>query len=236
MSTQAITIDPEAIEAELGRLDLAEGLRWVAERYLHGAAFSTSLSEEDQVIGDVIWRNHLPIRVFTLDTGRLFEETYALIDETRAQYGADIETYFPEARQVERLVGAKGFLSFYESVENRKECCQIRKVLPLRRALRNTRVWVTGLRAEQSPNRQSMRIVEWDAGYGLLKYNPLIRWTAEQVARHVRDNHVPVNPLHQRGFVSIGCAPCTRAIAPGEDPRAGRWWWETSKKECGLHR
>lgn len=236
MSTQAITIDPQAIEAELGQLDLADGLRWVAERYPHAAAFSTSLSEEDQVIGDVIWRNRLPIRVFTLDTGRLFEETYALIDETRAQYGADIETYFPEAQQVERLVGAKGFLSFYESVENRKECCQIRKVLPLRRALRNTRVWITGLRAEQSPNRQSMRLAEWDESYGILKYNPLIRWTAEQVSRHARDNHVPVNPLHQRGFVSIGCAPCTRAIAPGEDPRAGRWWWETSKKECGLHR
>jgi phosphoadenosine phosphosulfate reductase len=224
-------------EAEkiLNTLDLAAGLRWVADQYPGGVAFSTSLGQEDQVITDAIWRNNLNIRVFTLDTGRLFTETYELIDSTRARYGKSIETYFPDTLQVEKLVSEKGAHSFYESVENRKECCNVRKVVPLRRALQGVQVWVTGLRGEQSANRQTMRIVEWDAGYGLIKFNPLIAWSYPQVLEYLQASKVPDNPLHRKGFISIGCAPCTRAIEPGEDPRAGRWWWEMSKKECGLH-
>ena len=158
-----------------------------------------------------------------------------LIDSTRARYGKPIETYFPDTQQVEKLVSEKGAHSFYESVENRKECCQIRKIVPLRRALHGAQVWVTGLRAEQSANRQTMRLVEWDEGYQLIKFNPLIAWSYQQVLDYLQANNVPDNPLHRKGFISIGCAPCTRAIEPGEDPRAGRWWWEMSKKECGLH-
>jgi phosphoadenosine phosphosulfate reductase len=231
-----ITLNITELEATLDKLDLVDGLRWITELFPNGAAFSTSFGQEDQVITDAIWRNTLPIRVFTLDTGRLFQETYSLIDETRAQYGQTIETYFPGAKDVERLVSVKGFHSFYDSVENRKECCHIRKVLPLRRALHGVEVWITGLRGEQSVNRQAMRIIEWDEGYHLLKFNPLIHWTYQQVLDYIAANRVPDNPLHRKGFISIGCAPCTRAIEPGEDPRAGRWWWETSKKECGLHR
>ena len=226
----------EATEATLESLDLASSLRWIAEHYPGGAAFSTSLGQEDQVITDAIWRNALPIRVFTLDTGRLFQETYSLLDETRAQYGRTIATYFPDTKDVEALVSQKGFHSFYDSVENRKECCHVRKVLPLRRALQDTQVWITGLRGEQSSNRQAMRIIEWDAGYNLLKFNPLIHWSYQQVLDYIQAHNVPDNPLHRKGFISIGCAPCTRAIEPGGDPRSGRWWWESSKKECGLHR
>lgn len=230
------TTELAELQTTLESLDLAAGLRWVAERHPGAVAFSTSLGQEDQVITDAIFRHNLDIRVFTLDTGRLFAETYSLIDETRAQYGKPIDVFFPDAHQVEALVSQKGFHSFYDSVENRKECCQIRKVEPLRRALNGAQVWVTGLRAEQSANRQTMRILEWDAGYNLFKFNPLMNWSYAQVLDYIAANRVPDNPLHRRGFISIGCAPCTRAIELGEDPRAGRWWWETSKKECGLHR
>jgi phosphoadenosine phosphosulfate reductase len=220
----------------LDTLDLVDRLRLVSERFGDRCAFSTALGQEDQVITDAIWRHGLPIRVFTLDTGRLFEETYALIDAMRAKYGRAVEVYFPDTRDVEALVSARGHHSFYESIDNRRECCQIRKVRPLQRALRDVEVWITGLRREQSANRQTMRILEWDEGYGLLKCNPLVDWTADGMLAYLAAHDVPDNPLHRRGFVSIGCAPCTRAIAPGEDPRAGRWWWESSHKECGLHR
>jgi phosphoadenosine phosphosulfate reductase len=230
------TLELTETEATLESLDLVSSLRWVAEHFPGGVAFSTSLGQEDQVITDAIWRNGLNIQVFTLDTGRLFPETYSLAEETRAQYGQSIQTFFPDAQDVEALVSKKGFFSFYESVENRKECCYIRKVLPLRRALNGAQVWVTGLRGEQSANRQAMRIFEWDEGYRLFKFNPLIHWTYQQTLDYLAAHNVPDNPLHRKGFISIGCQPCTRAIEPGEDPRAGRWWWETSKKECGLHR
>ena len=228
--------DVTVLASALDALDLPGRLQWVAERFPNRVAFSTSLGQEDQVITDVIFRHELPIRVFTLDTGRLFEDTYALLDATRARYGRAIEVYFPDTTEVETLVRDKGALSFRESVANRKECCHIRKVRPLQRALQGVEVWLTGLRREQSPNRQTMRIIEWDEGYQLLKANPLIDWSYEQVLDHLAAHQVPDNPLHRRGFISIGCAPCTRAIEPGEDPRAGRWWWELSKKECGLHR
>jgi phosphoadenosine phosphosulfate reductase len=233
-----MTMPPDVanLASTLDALDLTGRLRHVADRYPGRVAFSTSLGQEDQVITDAIWRHDLPIRVFTLDTGRLFEQTYALIDEMRAKYGRAVEVYVPDTADLEALVSVKGLHSFYESVENRKECCHIRKVRPLQRALQDVDVWITGLRREQSANRLGMRIIEWDEGYGLLKLNPLIDWTAGAMLDYLARHGVPDNTLHAQGFASIGCAPCTRATAPGEDPRAGRWWWETSKKECGLHR
>lgn len=212
-----------------------EGLLLLAEKYPGEIVFSTSLGQEDQVITDFISRNKIPISIFTLDTGRLFKETYELIDKTRARYKLPIQVMAPDTVQLEKLTSQKGFHSFYESVENRKECCRIRKIVPLNRALAGKKVWVTGLRAEQSENRQTMKAWEWDAGFELHKFNPLMDWTYEQVLAYLETHQVPDNPLHRQGFVSIGCAPCTRAIQPGEHPRAGRWWWEDSKKECGLH-
>ena len=229
-------LDVANLASTLDALDLTGRLRHVADRYPGRVAFSTSLGQEDQVITDAIWRHDLPIRVFTLDTGRLFEQTYTLIDEMRAKYGRAVEVYVPATSDVEALASTKGLQSFYESVENRKECCHIRKVRPLQRALQHVDVWITGLRREQSANRLGMRVIEWDEGYGLLKLNPLIDWTVDAMLDHLARHGVPDNALHAQGFASIGCAPCTRATAPGEDPRAGRWWWETSKKECGLHR
>jgi len=216
-------------------LDIPDQFRLLTGSFPKQVAFSTSLGLEDQVITDIIAREDLPVRIFTLDTGRLFNETYELIDCTRARYKRPIEVYFPDTARVEELTRAKGFTSFYESVENRKECCHIRKVEPLNRALRGVTVWVTGLRAGQSDNRKDIPLLEWDNGRGIYKYNPLVRWTHPDVLEHLSRHDVPYNPLHDRGFISIGCAPCTRAIEPGEDARAGRWWWEQSQKECGLH-
>ena len=213
----------------------ADGLKWLAEKFPAQVVLSSSLGQEDQVITDIIYRNKIPIQVFTLDTGRLFYETYDLIERTNARYKTSLKVYFPDAADVETFVTEKGVNSFYESVENRKECCFIRKVKSLNRALGGAKVWITGLRAEHSDNRKEMPIVEWDEARQLYKFNPLINWSYEELLKYIADNNVPYNPLHDKGFISIGCAPCTRAIEPGEDARAGRWWWETSKKECGLH-
>jgi phosphoadenosine phosphosulfate reductase len=215
---------------------LEESLAILASAYADKILFSTSFGLEDQVITHLIFENNLPIKVFTLDTGRMFNETYSVWNKTINRYGKPIETYFPQAPSVEQLVSQKGPLSFYESVENRKECCFIRKVEPLNRALAGQQCWVTGIRAEQSPNRTDMTNLEWDEGHQLLKFHPLFDWTFEQVKAFVEQHNIPYNVLHDRGFPSIGCSPCTRAVQPGEDFRAGRWWWEdTSKKECGLH-
>ncbi|TAM97530.1 MAG: phosphoadenylyl-sulfate reductase [Chitinophagaceae bacterium] len=220
---------------ELEALDLIESLKAVAERFEGKVVFSSSFGQEDMVITDVIFRNNISICIFTLDTGRLFQETYDLMDLTRARYGKEFKIYFPDAADVEEYVTHKGINAFYESVENRKECCFIRKVKPLKRALTGQEVWVTGLRAEQSENRSTLPIWEWDEGFHIYKFNPLVAWSYEQVLDYLKENSVPYNKLHDKGFISIGCAPCTRAIQPGEHPRAGRWWWENSKKECGLH-
>lgn len=213
-----------------------DALILLAERFADKAVFSTSFGIEDQVISHLIFTYDLPIRVFTLDTGRNFQETYNTWSRTIQRYKKPIETYAPQAAALERLLAEKGPNSFYDSVENRKECCYIRKVEPLNRALQGQELWVTGIRAEQSANRLDMRSLEWDAAHQLIKFHPLFDWTYEQVREYVKENKIPYNPLHDKGFVSIGCAPCTRAIREGEDFRAGRWWWEdTSKKECGLH-
>lgn len=227
--------DLAALAAEVNGKSPVEAIARLAELFPGQVAFSTSFGHEDQVITDFIFRNRLPVRVFTLDTGRLFEETYQTYYETLGKYNQPIEVYYPDTEAVQQLVSQKGPYSFYDSVENRKECCFVRKIEPLRRALAGVAVWVTGLRGGQSENRQQMADLEWDAGNNLVKYNPLINWTLEQVEQYIAQNRVPYNRLYDKGFKSIGCAPCTRAIEPGEDLRAGRWWWESSKKECGLH-
>ena len=214
---------------------LEEALAEIAAAFPGKAVFSSSLGLEDQVITDAIFRNNIPVKIFTLDTGRLFNETYELIDKTIARYKKPIHIYFPEAGDVEEFVTEKGVNSFYESVENRKECCFIRKVKPLNRALKGAKVWITGLRAEQSDNRKNIPLIEWMEDKQLYKFNPLLNWTFDEVMNYIKKFNVPCNTLHDKGFISIGCAPCTRAIEPGEEARAGRWWWETSQKECGLH-
>lgn len=216
-------------------LSLDETLAFLANEYKDKVVFSTSFGQEDQVITSLIAKNSLPITIFTLDTGRLFQETYDVFHKTVKKYKVTIQTYFPDASQVENLLNTKGPNSFYESVENRKECCYIRKVVPLTKALKGNSVWITGLRAEQSENRNDLHLFEYDEKFEIIKFNPLLKWTLEEVQKYIDDNNVPQNSLHKKGFVSIGCAPCTRAIAPGEDIRAGRWSWESSHKECGLH-
>ena len=214
---------------------IEETLAFLADEYKDKVVFSTSFGQEDQVITALIAKNDLPITIFTLDTGRLFQETYDVFHKTLKKYKKEIKVYFPEAAAVEKLLETKGPNSFYESVENRKECCFIRKVVPLTKALKGNAIWITGLRAEQSENRSDLALFEYDAHFGIIKFNPLLKWTLEEVQKYIDDNNVPQNALHKQGFVSIGCAPCTRAIAPGEDIRAGRWSWESSHKECGLH-
>lgn len=214
---------------------IEETLAFLANEYKDKVVFSTSFGQEDQVITAIIAKNNLPISIFTLDTGRLFQETYDVFHRTVKKYKVDIKTYFPEAEAVENLLNKKGPNSFYESVENRKECCFIRKVVPLTKALKGNAIWITGLRAEQSENRNDLELIEFDSNFGIIKFNPLLKWTLSEVQKYIDENNVPQNALHKQGFVSIGCAPCTRAIAPGEDIRAGRWSWESSHKECGLH-
>lgn len=231
-------IDQSTIEKLTDRIqemDSIQAIKTLSEMFPEKVVFSTSLGQEDQVITQLIAKHKLPVEIFTLDTGRLFYETYDLLARTIIKYGVDIKTYYPNTPSVEKFVQEKGINSFYESVENRKSCCYIRKVEPLKRALKDNKVWITGLRAEQSTNRQQMKKLEWDPANQILKYNPLLDWTMDQMLDYINEHKIPYNPLHDQGFVSIGCAPCTRAISPGEDPRAGRWWWETSHKECGLH-
>jgi phosphoadenosine phosphosulfate reductase len=216
----------------------AEGvLKLARQEFGDRINFASSLGEEDQVITDMIARVAPQIEVFTLDTGRLYQETYNLLSLTQTKYPQlNYKVYFPDTKAVEEMVKTKGVNLFYESVDNRKLCCGIRKVEPLRRALANVDAWITGLRREQSVTRTTLEVFEWDEANQKIKVNPLADWTLAQVHNYIKKHNVDVNPLHAQGFVSIGCAPCTRAIKPGEDIRAGRWWWEMpDQKECGLH-
>lgn len=224
------------IENKIQGLDLAETLSIIAAEYKDKVVFTTSFGVEDQVITDIICRYNIPISIVSLDTGRLFPETYKVHLATLEKYKCKIKVYYPNTSAVEKLLSDKGPFSFYESIENRKECCNIRKVEPLKRALDGNLCWITGIRADQSQGRTEMNVLEFDEGYGLVKANPLLNWTLADVEKYLKDNNVPYNPLHHKGFISIGCEPCTRAVKPGEDFRAGRWWWENnSGKECGLH-
>jgi phosphoadenosine phosphosulfate reductase len=216
--------------------DSVEALKKLAESFAGEIVFSTSFGWEDQVITHMIFTNKIPIKVFTLETGRLFPETYYVWSRTMEMYENTIFAYYPQNGPLEKMLNEKGPSSFYESVDNRKECCGIRKLEPLNRALAGNKCWITGIRAEQSVNRHDMHNVEWDEPHNLIKFHPIFDWTLEDVKAYIKQYNVPYNTLHDRGFPSIGCQPCTRAIREGEDFRAGRWWWEDqSKKECGLH-
>lgn len=224
------------LAADLAPLDALARLKHLRERVSGRIVFTTSLGLEDQVLTHLIFANDLAIEVATLDTGRLFPETYALWAETEMRYGKRIRGFAPERENIEALLADQGINGFYLSPDARKACCEVRKMVPLRRALAGASAWVTGLRASQSANRAGMALAGHDAGFGLLKVNPLIDWTRDEAVAFADANAVPVNPLHGQGFLSIGCQPCTRALQPGEDERAGRWWWENdAAKECGLH-
>jgi len=206
------------------------------ERDFSPATFANSFGAEDMVLTDLICKHAPNIEIFTLDTGRLPAETYNLMQESVAHYGNRFVPYFPKHDTVEGYVREHGPNAFYESVDLRKQCCHIRKVEPLQRALKGKKAWITGLRREQAPTRTDLGVSEWDAGNGLQKFNPLIEWSNDDVWAYIRHFDVPYNKLHDQFYPSIGCAPCTRAIAVGEDIRAGRWWWENPEsKECGLH-
>ncbi len=224
-----------SLQQYIAGLSIPEALQKLAEAFPGQLTFSTSFSYEDQVLTDYISRS-VPVSIFTLDTGRLFPETYSVWSRTLEKYGIAINAFYPDKEAIQTFVTSNGPNSFYESVALRQQCCHIRKVVPLKKALQGKAVWVTGLRAQHSTNRSDLQLLEWDEGNQLIKYNPLLHWTTDEVKEYINEHNVPYNSLHDKGFVSIGCAPCTRAIKPGEDFRAGRWWWEdASKKECGLH-
>jgi phosphoadenosine phosphosulfate reductase len=212
-------------------------LEFFLNEYRGRIAFASSLGAEDQVLTHMIANIDLNTKIFTLDTGRLFPETYDLIERTNSRFKIKMDVSFPDSKKVEKMVKEKGVNLFYQSVENRKLCCHIRKIEPLQRVLKGFDMWITGLRREQSVTRNDNALVELDNNYeGRLKLNPLIDWTEEQVWDYIKGYNIPYNKLHDQGFPSIGCQPCTRAIKPGEDVRAGRWWWELPEnKECGLH-
>lgn len=217
--------DPEAV--------LKEAVRIFGDKL----AFASSLGLEDQILTSYIARYYPQIVIFTLDTGRLFPESYDLIDRTKSRFKINIQIYFPEQPAVESMVNSKGINLFFESIENRKLCCKVRKTDSLKRALKGLDAWVTGLRREQSVTRQNMQIFEIDESNQMIKINPLLNWTEDDVNAFIRENNIPYNILHDNGYPSIGCQPCTRAIEDGEDIRAGRWWWELpEQKECGLHK
>ncbi len=233
-------IDKAIIEqwnSEFGTGSAEKVLSYFLTKFKGKIALSSSLSVEDQLLTDMVVNIDADAEIFTLDTGRLFPETYDLIDRTAKKYKKEIKVYFPEAADVEKMVHDKGMNLFYSSIENRKLCCNLRKLKPLARAMKGLDVWITGLRREQSVTRLDMQMIEWDENNNLLKLNPLINWTEAEVWKRIKERNIPYNPLHKKGFVSIGCQPCTRAILPGEDPRAGRWWWENPEtRECGLHK
>lgn len=200
------------------------------------AVFSTSFSKEDQLILEAISRLRLPVHVFTLDTGRLFPETYRLWTESLSHFGLPIIPYYPDSAELEEMVSAAGPDLFYRSIEDRQRCCTVRKVHPLKRALQGKKLWLTGIRAAHSPNRSTLEMLEYDEAHALHKLHPLLHWSDQQVDEELQRLSIPCNALYDKGFLSIGCAPCTRAVSAGEDARAGRWWWEEEgKKECGLH-
>lgn len=213
-----------------------ERLREVASLFKGQTIFTTSFGIEDQVITHKIFRNKLAIKVVTLDTGRLFPQTYDVFSNTIIKYKNKIDVYFPEYEAVEKMVSEKGPFSFFESKENRIECCRLRKVVPLNRALSGMKCWISGIRAGQSDDRKQMDWLEYDEERKLYKFYPLFDWSFEDVKNFIKENNVPYNSLHDKGYVSIGCEPCTRAVKPGEDFRSGRWWWENDgPKECGCH-
>ncbi len=229
--------DLASLNARFESAQPKEVLAWADKKFGNRVAQMSSFGLEDVALYDMFWRVNPQARLMTLDTLRLPTETYTVIDQTRLRYKANVEVFLPEMTSVTKMVQEKGYNLFYKGVENRKLCCGVRKVEPLKRALSGLDAWVTGLRRDQGMERGKTGIVEWDQGFNLYKVNPLANWSFNQVRKYVDDHSVPYNALHDQGYPSIGCDPCTRAIKPGEDLRAGRWWWETdpNAKECGLH-
>lgn len=226
----------EKLNKQLQNLSAKEIISIINNEFGNKITFATSMGAEDQVITSMISSIAKNMDIITLDTGRLFQETYDLIQTTNSRYGIKIRVIFPDAEKVEEMVSKKGINLFYESIESRKLCCHIRKIEPLIKALKGKEAWITGLRKEQSSERASINLVEWDDTNGLIKVNPLIHWTEDDVWKYIKENNIPHNKLHDKGFKSIGCLPCTKAVKPGEDARSGRWWWENQEnKECGLH-
>lgn len=224
------------LSEKLSQLDIKESLQFLAENFAGKVVFSTSFGMEDQIITHHILENNFPIDIFTIDTGRMFYETYDTWVNTNEKYNILIPAYYADAQKMEEYVRKNGINGFYKSVELRKEHDYIRKVEPLKRALKGYEIWITGIRAEQSPHRGQMPMVEWGNANHIIKFHPLLHWKTEQLLPFLQDNCIPYNPLHEQGYVSIGDQPMTRPIKPGEDIRAGRWWWENEdKKECGLH-
>lgn len=226
----------EELNTRFAKSKPEEVLDFFLKEFKGKIALSSSLGAEDQVLTDMVCKVDKEVKIFTLDTGRLFPETYQLIDDTNKFYGIKQEIYFPDYSQVQEMVKQKGINLFYDSIDNRKECCRVRKLEPLKRAFEGLEVWICGLRKDQSITRFYSKMVEWDDANKMVKINPLINWTEQQVWDYIKQNNVPYNILHDKGFPSIGCQPCTRAIQAGEEVRAGRWWWEQPEhKECGLH-
>lgn len=227
----------EELNEKFANKSPVELIRFFSELYGDKIALSTSLGAEDQVLTHMVMEGAPGMDIFTLDTGRLFPETYDLIARTRAKYNKDIDVYFPERADVEAMVKASGINLFYDSIENRKMCCGVRKLDPLKRAFVGLDAWVCGLRASQAVTRSEAKLVEWDVVNEVIKINPLVHWSEDMVWDYIKANKVPYNTLHDKGFPSIGCQPCTRAVLAGEDVRAGRWYWENPEtKECGLHK
>ncbi len=227
----------DRLNEELAGKTTEEVVAFFLKNYKYSSALSSSLAAEDQVLTDIILKKNKDAKIFTLDTGRLHPETYDVMDATNLKYNIKLDVYFPNENDVQELYKSQGVNGQYESIENRKTCCGIRKIEPLKRALKGLDIWFTGLRAAQSVTRTDMKLVEWDEGFKLIKVNPLILWSEKDVWDYIKEHKVPYNKLHDKGFPSIGCAPCTRAVKDGEDIRAGRWWWENPEhKECGLHK
>jgi len=226
----------ESYRAQTAGLDAGDVLAWVQTTFGAGAVFTTSFGAEDQVLVDLLSRHAPLLSVATIDTGRLPEETYVVLDAVRERYGQNVQVFAPSGPDLEAWVSEHGPNAFRNSVELRKSCCNIRKVRPLARLLEGRQAWVSGLRRDQGPTRAGTQLIEYDEVRNLYKIQPLADWTQDDVWRYLREHKVPYNALHDRGYPSIGCAPCTRAIKEGEDERAGRWWWESpDHKECGLH-
>lgn len=224
------------ISDEMNAKSAEEILSWAFEKFNTKVALASSLSIEDMALTHMMIQIKQDAQIFTLDTGRLFQETHDTIDAVRMKYGRGIEILFPERGEVEAMVNEHGVNLFYDSVENRKLCCKIRKVNVLKKKLSTLNAWITGIRRSQSVTRTEIPKVEWDEGNGIVKINPIADWSEEQTWKYIQSNQIPFNRLQKQGYPSIGCLPCTRAIKEGEDVRAGRWWWENPEhKECGLH-
>lgn len=220
----------------LDKVSAEEVMAFFGREFGNAVCLSSSMGVEDQVLTDMLVRMNHPGKIITLDTGRLFPETLDLIDRTNKHYGINIEVFFPDYHDVQEMVAEKGINLFYESIGNRKLCCHMRKVEPLKRSMEGMKAWITGIRKDQTLDRFNTRLVEWDEGFQVVKVNPLYRWTEKRVWEYVQEHDVPYSELYDNGYRSIGCQPCTRAVRKDEDPRAGRWWWEDQgHKECGLH-